>query len=124
MVCHGGTTAFTYQSRVGYFFLPANFGHGADYVPCVFCEGVIHGTFRIASGSVIVNGQTAPDIEIGGLKAEMVKLGVEACRLAHGPAEGKDIRNLRAYVEVEHLQGLGASLFAQILNGFKKFTGR
>ena len=62
MVGNRGSTAFTDQCRVGDFFLSANFGDGADNIPGVFGQGVVHGAFRVAAGSVVIDRQSASDV--------------------------------------------------------------
>jgi hypothetical protein len=62
VVGNRGSTAFTDQCRVGDFFLSANFGDGSDNIPSVFGQGVVHGAFRVAAGSVVIDRQSASDV--------------------------------------------------------------
>ena len=62
----GGPPAFTDQSGVWDFFLATNLGYGSNDIPSVLGKGVVHRTFRIGAGSVIVDGESAADIEVGG----------------------------------------------------------
>ena len=123
VVGDGGAPALTDESGVRNFFLAANLGDGANNITGVFGQGVVHGAFRVATGSIIVDREATPDVEVGRFEAEMVKLGIEAGGFANGSAQGENIGDLGADVEVEHLQGLGTTLFAEVFDGFEKFAG-
>ena len=122
MVGNRGSTAFTDQCRVRDFFLSANFGDGADNIPGVFGQGVVHRAFRVATGSVVIDRQSASDVQVSGFETDMVELSIKAGGFADGSAKGQNIGNLGSDVEVKHLQGFGAALFFEVFDRFEEFA--
>ena len=69
VVSHGGAATFTHQCWVGNLFLAANLSYGADNIPSILCQGVVHGTFGVATRPIIVDSQATPNVEVSGLEA-------------------------------------------------------
>ena len=123
MVGNRGSSAFTDQIRVGNLFLAADFRNGADDIPRIFRQGVVHRAFGIGTRTVVIDGQSPSHIEVGGFESEVMELSVKTGGFPHGSTEGQNIRDLRSNMEMEHLQSFGTSFLPEVFNGFQEFSG-
>ena len=87
-----------------------------DHVAGVFLHRVVHGALKVRPGAIVVDAETAADVEVAHGEAHFVELAIEAGRFDDGVLDRDDVRHLGADVEVHEAQaGLefgGAELFA------------
>jgi hypothetical protein len=88
MVGNRGSPAFTDQCGMGDLFLTANLSDGADNISGVFGQGVVHRAFRVAAGAVVIDRQSASDVQVSGFETDMVELSIKAGGFADGSAKG------------------------------------
>src|SRR2546421_1157949 len=76
----------------------ANVRDVPNHVVGVFLKRIISRTVEIAPGSVVIDAEPAPNIEITELVAELGKFCVVARGFANGTLDRGNIRNLRTDV--------------------------
>src|SRR4030095_16260937 len=86
----------------------------------VFLERIIRGTVEITSRSIVINPETAADIQITELVSEFTKLAVVTRRFAHRAFDRRDVWHLRSHVEMNEFEAVSQpSLFQSLTGGHK-----
>src|SRR5438128_12650008 len=106
MMRNDGATAFAYDGRMRDAFGIAHIHDVPNDVVSVFLKRIICRTVEIAARAVIIDAESAPDIEITELMSEFTKLCVIAPCFAHGTFDGGDVRHLRPDVEMNELEAM------------------
>ena len=75
-----------------------------DDVVGVFLERIIGRAVEIAARAVVIDPEAAADVEVTELVPELAELGVIARRFAHGAFDRRNVRHLRADVEMNELE--------------------
>ena len=99
-----GATAFAHDGRMRNAFGIADVHDVPDDVVGVFLERIIGRAVEIAARSVVIDAESAADIEISELMPELGELGVITGRFAHRALDRRDIRHLRADMEMNELE--------------------
>src|SRR5947209_6784677 len=89
-------TALADDVRMADLLGVADISHIINDVVGVFLEGVIGRTVEGGAAAIIVHAQAAADIYEFDLETHLVKLGIKARRLLHGPFHNENVRNLGA----------------------------
>ena len=101
-----GPPAFADDLRMRHLFLITNLPDVKNDVVGVLLQGVIGRTVKGRPASIVIDTQTAADIQRLDDKTHLAKLGVKARRLLHGLFNGKDVRHLRADVEMKQAEAM------------------
>ena len=116
-----GAPAFADDLRVRHLLLVANLADVKNDVVGVFLQRVIGRAVGGRPAAVVIDAQSAADVEGLDGKAHFVKLGVKAGRFLHGLLDGQNIRHLRADVEMEQLETMLHFFRPQHLGGGQQF---
>src|SRR5207302_5006470 len=108
-------TAFTHDRGMRNTFGIAHIGDVPDYIVSIFLKGIIRRAIEIAARAVIIDAKTAANIEITEFVTEFCELRVVACRFAHGALDRRNVRNLRADVEMNEFEAMGETGVFQYL---------
>ena len=84
----------------------ANFFNGVHDVVRVFLYAVVHGTERTRTCTLVIHPQPTTHVEHTDIRPLALQLGEITHRLAHAGLDILDVGNLRAHVEVHHLQAI------------------
>ena len=99
-VASDGASGFGDEIRVRNFGFVADLGDHLDHVRAVFLQGIV-AAVGAGTGTVVVDGQSAAEVDESHFSAFLDELHVDASRLHGALADGLDFRNLRPLVEVE-----------------------
>ncbi|MOA02299.1 hypothetical protein D3C78_1217450 [compost metagenome] len=94
-----------------------------DYVVGVFVQAIVHRAVGLRTGAFIIHAQTAAHVEALDVNAQLVQFNVETCRLAHAGSDIADIGQLRSQVEVQQLQAVETTRFAQGFHQLQHLNG-
>ena len=96
--------AFAHDRRMRYAFGIADIHDVPDNVVHVFLERVIGGAVEIAARTVVIDPESAADVQISELVSELRQLGVITRRFAHRALDRGNVGNLRADVKMDELE--------------------
>ena len=116
MVCDNGAPAFAHDRRMRHAFGIAHVGDVPNNVIRIFLKGIIRRTVEIAARSVVVDPESAADIEITEIVSEFCEFGVVACGFAHRAFDRGNVGHLRADVKMNELEAMRES------SGFQHFA--
>ena len=123
MVRGDGASAFADQHRMRNFFFVADFLHGANDVAGVFVERIVDRAVEGGARSVVVDAESASNIEVAEFVTELLQFGVKPRSLAHGAFDRADVGNLRSDVEMDKLEAVGHALAAEQFARPDQFRG-
>ena len=104
--------------------LIAGIHESRDRVIDIFLNRIIHATFTAGrTGTVIINSQSASNIDKLHIKAHRMKLYIKLRRLTQCRLNTTDFSNLASDMEMDQLQALFHLLLFQKIQCFKQFTG-
>ena len=95
-----------------------------DDVVGVLLERVVHARFEVGLRAVVVDAQTAADVEVLEAGALLDQLGVDARRLVQRALDDPDVRNLAAEVEVQELEAILHAVGLQLFEPLPDFGDR
>ena len=124
MVRDDGAARFRDDVRMRHLLVVADIHDVVDDVVRVLLERVVHRGVELRTRAVVVDGQSAADVEILERMPHLVELRVVHRRLAHGALDGEDVGDLRADVEVQQLERRLHLGLAQDLDRFENLGGR
>ena len=101
----------------------ADFADVEDDVARVFLERIVHGRLEVRARAVVVDAESAADIEVAHRETHLGELAVEARGLGDGRLDRDDVRHLRSDVEMHELEALLHLRGAQFLDGEKDLGG-
>jgi len=107
MMSNDSSAAFADDIGVGDVFALADIREVIDDVVGIFLEGIIGGAFEVGAAAIVVDSESAADIEVMEGEPHFVKFGVEAGGFLDGFFDGEDIGDLGADMEMEELECLG-----------------
>src|SRR5690606_7359073 len=84
--------------------LAARLAESVDDVVRVLLDGVVDGCAARGAGAVVVDAQATADVDVLDAHAELAQLDVVPRDLGHRRLDVADVRDLRAEMEVHHLQ--------------------
>ena len=122
MVRGDGPSALRDYGGAGHIFILADLLDGVDHVIGVFSERIVGAGGRGRVGAVIVHRKAATYIEVLDI-GHLARLGIDPGRFVHGILDGSDIRDLRADVEVDHLQAVCDTSLFQYLHQLQSLAG-
>ena len=106
MVRDDRATAFTHDRGMGHTFRIADVGDVPDDIVGVFLERIIRRAIEVAARAIIIDAQTATNIEIAELVTKFCELRVIAGGFAYGALDRRNVRNLRADVEMNEFEAM------------------
>src|SRR4051812_21905061 len=86
--------------------LAARFGEGIDHVVCVLLQRVVHARLGRRATPIVIDAQTATDIDVADVHAKPSQLGVVARHLLQPGLDVPDVSDLRAEVKVNQLENI------------------
>ena len=101
--------------------LVADFLHVEDDVVGVFLEAVVDGGFEVGLGAVVVNTESAADVDHSEAGAEALQFGVHANELDGGGLHVADVVDLAAEVEVQQVEAVAHAVLAEEVEGVDDF---
>src|SRR5207237_10914419 len=75
-------------------------------VVSIFLERIIAGTVEIAARAIVIDAETAADIEITELVAQFSALLVITGRFPHGPLDCRDVWSRRSDLEMNKFEAM------------------
>lgn len=121
MMSRQGTTAFGNEVGVGDVVIIGRFYKGVDAVVDILLNAVIDATFAItASGSVVVDTQTATTIDELDVEAHRVELNIVLSGFAKSCTDTANLVNLATDVEVNEAQTIAKSKFVEHLKSHQQ----
>src|SRR5262245_6018030 len=87
----------------------------------IFLERVVRGTIKCRPAAIIIDTQSATDIDVLNLETHLVKLRIIAGSFLDSLLNRKNIRDLRADMEVNQLEAMGKVFKAKEFNGSQHF---
>ena len=106
MMRDNGAPAFADNRRMRDSFGVANVDDVPDDVVRVFLERVIGRTVKVAARSIVIDAEPAADVEITKFVSKFGELCVKARGFAHGAFDRRNVRHLRADVEMDKLEAM------------------
>ena len=100
---------------------PADLTNVEHHVARVFLQRVVHRRFEVRAGTVVIDAQPAPDVEVTHGESHLGKLAIEAGRLDDGVLDRDDVRHLRADVEMDQPESLGQLGRPELFDGEEDF---
>ena len=101
-----GAPALGHDGRMGNARLVAHRLNVIDDVVGVLLERVVHARLEVRLRAVVVDAQTAPDIQVLQAGAESRELGVHAGGFVESPFDNANVSDLAAQVKVEQLEAV------------------
>lgn len=84
----------------------AGIANRPDDVVGVFVQAVVHRTVGLRTGALVVNAETAANVEALNIHAQLMQLNVETRGFTYAGGDIANIGHLRAKVEVQQLQAV------------------
>ena len=119
MMRDDGAAALAHDGRVRHILRVAHIHDVVDDVARIFVERVVRGAVEGRARAVVIDAESAADIEITELVPHLLEFGIEARRLPRRALDRADVRHLRADVEMHQLERVG-----QARNGVEQIAGR
>ena len=113
-----------HEGRRRDLFLLADLLDRVDDVVGVLLDRVVHGRVERRLGAVVVDAEPAAEVQVVDRDALGPQLRVDAARLADRLLDLADVGDLRADVEVEHLEAVEHLLGLEDLDGLEHLGGR
>src|SRR5712671_2154234 len=104
MVGSQGAARFTDDVRHRQLVLPARFSHRVDHVVRVLLERVVHARLRRRVAAVVINAETAADIDVSDVDTQPPQLRVVPRHFLQTGFDVADVSDLRAQVKVDQLE--------------------
>ena len=121
----GGQRASALSDDVGVLeaVLVAGIHERIDRIVDILLDAVIH---RVAAAAgtraVVVHAQSAADVDIVHVEAQLGELHIELCRLAQGVLDAAYFGDLAADVEVDQFEAVFQLVLAQVVDGAEQFA--
>ena len=109
MMRDDGAPAFAHDRRMRHAFGIADIHDVTDNVVRVFLERVVGRAVEVAARAVVIDAESAADIEISELVSELRELGVVTRRFAHRAFDRGNVGHLRADMEMDELEAMRES---------------
>jgi hypothetical protein len=110
-----GPAAFRNNRRLACPFLLANLFDRIHHIIGIFLNGVVRTGIGGRLTAIVVDSQSPSDVEIFEFNPGLIQFGIDARRLSDGILDAANIGDLRAEVEVQHLQAVPHAVFGQRL---------
>ena len=124
VVSRHGPAAFRDDDGVRRVLVVANRLDVGHHVVGVFLERIVDARLEIGPRSIVVDPESASDIEILHAGAASVQFAVDATGLDQRILDEADVRNLAAEVEVQQLQTVGHAARLKMVQQSQDFAGR
>ncbi len=113
MVRSNRAAGFGDHRRVRQAVLFTGIANRPDDVVGIFVQAVVHRAVGLRAGPFVVHAQAAAHVKALDVHAKLVQLNIETRRFAHAGGDVANIRHLRAEVEMQQLNAVQTTAFAQ-----------
>ena len=110
-----GSAAFREDRGMRHFGFIAHGLQVIHDVVGIFLQRVIHARFEVRLGTVVVDAQTAADVEVFQAGAPPRQIGVDASCLDQRRFDVPNVGDLAAQMEMQQLEAIGHSMVAQFI---------